>query len=689
MTTATATAGPVGAEPEVDTWAYRPHLDGLRALAVYLVVAFHSGADRLSGGFIGVDVFFVLSGYLVTSLLLRDLSSGGRIRLGRFYARRVRRLLPAAGVNLVVTAIVFRAIAAPAEFAAATGAMRAAALYVSNWWFIRESTDYFGSDVAASPVAHYWSLSVEEQFYLGWPLLLGGLALVARRVGRHQRAVLTGLVIALGSASLVAALVTAVDQPDRAYFGTGTRAYQLLAGAVLALVPSLVVRARRLPGAERLLGGAAVVLVAGLVVLGTSLVAVGPVTRGVIAAGLTSGLIVALEAARGGAARRLLSLPAVSFLGRVSYGTYLWHWIVILVAQREYELAPLPTSVVSVPVATGLAALSYAVLERPIRTAPLLDRQRARVIAGGLATSVLVGVVVVPWVLDVDRAPSSRSPAATASGPDAGRTPVTVDWQAAATQEPDLVPCELGAENVCVLTEGSGPRVLLVGESHAGMLAPALIPVAERRDLTLAAAYLPYCPWERGLRYNLFGEDCFADQDALFDRRIAAFDPDIVVLAHRPLDDPASPAGLVDADEGPLVLPKQIERAIESRTRATVDALRDDGRQVVIVEPIPVASDDFSPITCLSQATFEDECRFEAREGPGAQERLFRSLAEADDGVWSIDLDRLVCPDLPTCDPVVDDKVVMYDSNHLATGFAATLADGLEALLVDAGVLSG
>ncbi|MEZ5180170.1 MAG: acyltransferase [Acidimicrobiales bacterium] len=303
-----APADPDGGAPgQTVAWAYRPYLDGLRALAVYLVVAFHAGADRLSGGFIGVDVFFVLSGYLVTSLLLRDLDAGGRIRLGRFYSRRIRRLLPAAGVNLVVTALVFRAIAAPAEFAKATGAIRAAALYVSNWWFIRESTDYFGTDVAASPVAHYWSLSVEEQFYLAWPLLLGALVLVAGAAGRHRRAALTALVGVLGVASLALALVTAAHHPDRAYFGTDTRAYQLLAGAVLALVPSLVERLRRSDRAEAALGAVGLLLAGALLVLGTTALHVGPVTRGALAAAATAGLIVALEAARGGPARRLLA----------------------------------------------------------------------------------------------------------------------------------------------------------------------------------------------------------------------------------------------------------------------------------------------------------------------------------------------------------------------------------------------
>ena len=199
----------------VDGWTYRPHLDGLRAVAVYLVVAFHAGIGRLQGGFIGVDVFFVLSGYLVTGVLARDTDGPtGRVRFGRFYARRVRRLLPAAAVNLVVAALVFRAVAEPALFEDGWRSIRAAALYVSNWFFIRESADYFGSDITASPVAHYWSLSVEEQFYLVWPVVFAGLTIVSRRFGPRGLSVRWAVIAGLAIASLALALgLTSADDP--------------------------------------------------------------------------------------------------------------------------------------------------------------------------------------------------------------------------------------------------------------------------------------------------------------------------------------------------------------------------------------------------------------------------------------------------------------------------------------------
>ena len=197
-------------------WAYRPHLDGLRAVAVYLVVAFHAGVARFSGGFIGVDVFFVLSGYLVTGVLLRDLEGpDGRIGLARFYARRARRLLPAAAVTLVVTAIVFESVGGRVEVLDARGAIRAASLYVANWHFIAKSADYFAADLESSPVLHFWSLAVEEQFYLLWPLVFGALYGLARRSGPHRSRVLRGAIAVLALASGGAALRLAESDLER------------------------------------------------------------------------------------------------------------------------------------------------------------------------------------------------------------------------------------------------------------------------------------------------------------------------------------------------------------------------------------------------------------------------------------------------------------------------------------------
>ncbi len=669
-----------GAEQREGTWTYRPHLDGLRAVAVYLVVAFHAGIGRAAGGFIGVDVFFVLSGYLVTNILLRDLGQHGRVRFGRFYARRSRRLLPAAALSLVVTAVVFRAIAAPAELAAARDSIRWASLYASNWHFIAESADYFGADVDASPVAHYWSLSVEEQFYLLWPLVLAAVHRVARPAGRHAAVVVRALVATAAVASLAAAVLISRTDVDRAYFGTDTRAYQLLAGALLALSPTVLARARRLPGAVRLLPVASVGLVGALAAVASWRFTAGPVTRGIAATAVTAALIVSLEAADGGVGRRLLSWRPLVFLGSISYGTYLWHWLVVVVIARQLDLSHVATFAVAAPVATGLAALSFELLERPVREAPALDRLRGPVIAVGLVASLLVGVVVAPRLLEPsDTAGGGAAVVATAAG-----TPNRTDWRSAFADKYTYERCTPSQDAACRLTSGSGATVLVVGESHAAMYLPMLEQLAERHDWSLYGGLLDYCPWTRGLGYATVGRNCLADQERLYDQVAPALDPDIVILAHRPIDDPANGMRM-RAAEGALPEDRQ-EAELARHVRAVAADLRADGRTVVLLEPVPAPPSGTNPLTCLSEAEHLEACRFVASRGPTAEERVFRQLDADDEGIVSIDLDRGICPYLPICDPVVGGEVVRWDETHLTQTFAVTLLDGIDRVLVDEGV---
>ena len=197
---------------------YRPGFDGLRAVAVTLVVAFHAGWVPLSGGFVGVDVFFVLSGYLVTGILVDGLLRDGSIGFRRFYSRRMRRLLPLAAVVLVSTAVVFTALSSPIIVTEARGSFAAAFFYVANWWFISESTEYLGSELDSNPILHFWSLAIEEQFYLAWPLAIAGVHRVATRFSARPLRVLMFLMAAAGAASLVAALVIGAGDLNRAYY---------------------------------------------------------------------------------------------------------------------------------------------------------------------------------------------------------------------------------------------------------------------------------------------------------------------------------------------------------------------------------------------------------------------------------------------------------------------------------------
>lgn len=666
------------------SFGYRAHLDGIRTIAVYLVVAFHASVDRVEGGFIGVDVFFVLSGYLVTTILVRDVAGDGRIGWGRFYSRRVRRLLPAALVNLIVTAVVFRTVATPAEFDAARRSITAAALYVANWFFVRESADYFGTDVDASPVAHYWSLSVEEQFYLLWPLVLGGLFLVWRRWGRgHDGQGLAGLratVIGLGLVSLVAAHLIARTDIDRAYFGTDTRAYQLLAGAALALSPGLASWVRARMGEPVLRVGSGVALV-GLLVTATNLASVDPIVRGTITVGLALVLLVSLEASSGGPVRQVLSLAPMTYLGRISYGTYLWHWLVIVVIVREYELSSPVTAVVAALVATAIAAASYHLLEMPIRTAAALDAPRRAVVAVGLGLSVIVALVAVPPILE----PPSTSVVAAGTGVNGAGPPITVDWEAAQFSRFDYDRCPAGDANACQLVDGDGPRMMVIGDSHAAGFTPMLEEVAARLDADLWVGFLDYCPWPHGMQYNGVGATCLAEQDEMYSTTVAEVDPDVVFLAHRPVDDPVDPFDIADVHG--LVPPERKAEVIENAVRRAISELREQGARVVAFEPVPIAPTGEDPIACLSQGRPLDECRFTASSEPLGEEEVLRDLVEPG-GVWTFDVDRIACPELPVCDPVVDGLVVRADQNHLAVSFSvAALTDPVAEFLVENDVL--
>lgn len=663
---------------------YRPFLDGVRSLAVYLVVLFHAGVGRAAGGFIGVDVFFVLSGYLVTQVLLRDLDRGG-VRFGRFYARRFRRLLPASFVVLVSTLVVFGWVAGPAEVAQAADGFRAAFLYSANWYFVREATDYFAGGQAVSPVLHFWSLAVEEQFYVAWPLVLVGLTWVSTRAGDHARNVLRGLVVIIGLVSLGWAWHLSTVAPDRAYYGTDTRIYQLLAGAALALTPGLVNRWQRL---DRWAGPAALAAVAGLVILAGDLVVLRPVGRGVAAAVLTLVLLVGLE--RGpSVARSVFSWRPMVELGRISYGTYLWHWPVIVVLGRLGSFGPWQIAVMSMVVSTGMAAGSALLVELPLRESVVLDRVPRLVVAAGLSVSLLGGLVF------VDRVPGwwpgqARSTGGdelagvgVGSGADLILTPVPADFdQLEIFQERYYEPtgCSHKTPAVCTVVEGSGPHVVLVGDSNAVNIQGPMIEMARQQDLTLTVAAFNGCPWEPGVLQpgRVDNAELCAKADALFYEEILeVVKPDVVVAFNvKPFEDIAqnSFTGTADQKHRRLALADGAHQVLAS------------GADFVVIEPLPRAGGE-NPLNCLGTASYQEECRFRAPDDPYWVEGDLRALDRAEERMWSVDLDRSACPALPICDPVIDGTVVRWDGSHLTRRFSMTLVDDLTAMLDERGLL--
>jgi peptidoglycan/LPS O-acetylase OafA/YrhL len=341
-------------------------LDGLRAVAVLAVVLYHLNVGWASGGLLGVGVFFVLSGYLITDLLLAEREREGAIALGRFWLRRARRLLPALWVMLVVVTL-WIAFLDPAQLASLRGALVAALLYFSNWWYAFQHVSYFASFGAPSPLGHLWSLAVEEQFYLVWPLLL---ILATRFVQR--RWLLVGIVVAGGVASAwaMATIFQPGSDPTRVYEGTDTRAFQLLIGASLALVwPS-----RRLTGPISALRrrsldalGAVGMVVIVVMVVGTNEYETFLYRGGMVILSLATVAVVAVLAHPSTHLGRILGAPPLRWIGVRSYGIYLWHYpIIVLTSPVNGTAGPLLT-LAQVGATVAVAALSWRFVEEPIR----------------------------------------------------------------------------------------------------------------------------------------------------------------------------------------------------------------------------------------------------------------------------------------------------------------------------------
>ena len=373
-----------GAAAEAGSFRYRPGLDGLRALAVAAVILYHGQVSWAKGGFLGVDVFFVLSGYLITSLLLTERETTGRIGLANFWTRRVRRLLPALFLLLAAVALYAVVWAQPTELGTIRGDGLASLLYVSNWRFIATGASYFQAFQAPSPLTHTWSLAIEEQWYLFWPLAMLAMMRVFRGSTKLVAAAIIGL--ALVSAALMAVMFHPGGDPSRVYYGTDTRAQALLVGAALAALtagvrPIIDLDRRRRPWILQVAG------VTGAAVLAVMLVRIDSggtfLYRGGFLLAAISAVFFVGAAAVDGPVSSVLSIKPLCAIGMISYGLYLWHWpIDVVLDEARTGLSGFALFAVRIAVTGAIATASYWLVERPIRRnglAPLGSWARARI----------------------------------------------------------------------------------------------------------------------------------------------------------------------------------------------------------------------------------------------------------------------------------------------------------------------
>jgi peptidoglycan/LPS O-acetylase OafA/YrhL len=700
---------------------FRPDIEGLRGVAIALVLLFHAGLP-VPGGFVGVDVFFVISGFLITDLLLREHRRAGRVSFARFYARRVRRLLPAAAVVIAVTLLVAVVVVGPLDRPGVTLDGASAALSIANVRFALAEGDYFTAITQPSPFLHFWSLAVEEQFYLVWPALL---FLVARGGRIRVSAVLVIVLVASFAANLVLT-DTAISW---AFYSLPARAWQLAAGGLLAVGAASLDEVRQWPLAlAGWVGGIA--LVAFALVLPADVPYPG--IRAVAPTASAIALIAAGRVARGPGL--LLATRPLRFLGRISYSLYLWHWpILALVPVAVGADLALGWRLALAAAAIVVATASWKFIEEPFRRGRLAATPPRRVLPAGVAA--MLALVVVATGLDIGSAraideiggagpvPSapatgeepagswvlaeaSPSPAGSAASaaptillpPPTVRpepTPPPVAWDQipdAAAAAPIPVPAGVrpalakaredtervwrdncGAQvpvitpPACVYGDPNGSlTVALVGDSHAAQWFPAFELVAKANHWRL----LPYlklsCPFiEMPVEnYPLKREytECSAWRDEVI-RILPRMHPDIVVvgMSHRGIF-PWYTADQPVARQGDAI--GQALLRLPGRVLLLVDTPRTN---TDIPGCIAVHPTDVRPCA-IPRSAFQDTF--------GVRERIAAAIA----GAGTLDLISSVCPALP-CQVIRDGMIVYRDNHHLTATFSASLAPVLDAAL--------
>jgi peptidoglycan/LPS O-acetylase OafA/YrhL len=494
-----------------------PGLDGLRGIAVLAVMLFHAGVQWTEGGLLGVDVFFVLSGFLVTSLLLSEHARTGTVKLRQFWARRARRLLPGLFVLLAGVCAYARWASAGTSPAQIRGDAFSTLAYVANWHYITAGQNYFERYAPPSPLLHTWSLAVEEQFYLIWPLVV---LLVLKHFGRRTLG-WTAAFLAMSSAAVCAALYLNGASVNRLYYGTDTRAQAIMIGAVLAvLVP--MSKDRPLSGnSSRLVG---VLGIAGAGIVAYSLHAVqgtGPYLYegGFLVVALSTAAVVAVTVDRPHTLlSRVLSWRPLRYTGRISYGLYLYHWPIFLVlTYPRTGLSHIPLLVLRFVVTFMVADLSYRLIETPIRTRqPLVIRWRPAVRPSpALVRSAAVGVPIV-LVLVVIAATVTPGSTASASLPPSHRPPP-------AYRAP------LGAD------AANPERALLVGDSIALTLGWGLQVDAPAWGISIDNLGATGCDLDPESTVNVMGVVSRAAQGCpqwptTWASLVARTDPDVVVV---------------------------------------------------------------------------------------------------------------------------------------------------------------
>jgi peptidoglycan/LPS O-acetylase OafA/YrhL len=639
---------------------FRPDIEGLRGIAILLVLLFHAGLPWTPGGFVGVDVFFVISGFLITGKLWRESQQPGGLNITRFYAWRIRRLLPAALVAVALISLVGLLLAAPLDRSELAADGAASALSIANMRFIG-SVDYFAATTSPSPFLHFWSLSVEEQFYLVWPALI---VLLTWRGGSSRRLIAALLIGVVASFALSIWLTD--TSPARAFYLLPTRVWQLGVGGLLALIGVM--------GTSRRAGALAWAGLAAVAVAGVALTAEMPYP-GLAALLPTAGAVALLY---GGAAPsgpvRLLAAAPLRFLGKISYSLYLWHWPLLVLPLMFLERALTGVEVVaSVAVAIGVSWLSWRFVEQPFRYG---DRSRRATswsairvgVAGILSVALFtqgLAAALPSSAVTVQPTPSPSGSPVASDGPITLPADLTPSLASARDDEERLrgdgclafervtTPpnCEYGVK-------GSAITIALVGDSHASHWFPAIEAIALERGWRLVTFVKVSCSFttlvQRNLALKREYRECTAFNEATV-ARLNQIKPALTIIVNRrtfrPIEENITSA-LAGAALGEMVA------RIPGATAILVDT-PDPGRDVP---------------ACLSKHPSDIRaCLFTQDDADNREIGIAERVAADVSGARLIDLTANICTEWP-CSPISGSVLIYRDEDHMTATFSRSLA---------------
>ncbi len=697
-------------------FSFRPDIQGIRAVAVLLVIANHLAPERLPGGFVGVDVFFVVSGYLITSLLLGEAGRSSRISLSGFYARRARRIIPAATVVTVVTVVVSLLTLPLLRVQTIITDAVWATFFAANVRMAQVGTDYFAKGQPPSPLRHYWSLSVEEQFYLVWPLLLVVVLVLLHRSGRrsvHDFRFGAGLlIVVISGASLAWSIWATYDSPITAYFSTFTRIWELGIGAACALLSRRSGLPRPVRQALAMVGLAAIAAAAMLYTEATPF----PGAYALLPVLGAAALMLADEGPGQTLVGRGLSIRPAVVIGDWSYSLYLWHWPVIVLLRANLgpeRFDTIPVKLATLALVFALSWASYRWVETPFRGGTWRRRSRALLIYPVGIAMVLVTAVTCTFAVRYQLGEFSDEPSITTA--DYGRKELGADPYVAlvrasvlAAEQGRAVPSDLtpglvalrkqtaslgdcdyrtGTRELCPIGDPDAERsIVVLGDSHARAISPALVKIGEDLGYRVYVLVFSGCSANSVVQVDPATDrewdDCEDFKDWA-DDTIADLHPDLLVVS-------TSAGRVLDPDTGEVLpgaggFPAYVS-VLEQGWQDLFESLRPAAGKVVVFGNTPKLPRETG--VCLSQGDPDlGDCAFKPGSRAKREARASFDAARAAD-VGVVDAAKWFCAD-GRCPSVVGRFITMRDSEHVTPDYARWIARPLEADLGLAGPVRG